>query len=377
MTLKQLADQILLRRYGSKYNSDADIDIREIYDIIIKEINALIKVEHRNVNLSDGERYVPNAALATYSVPVVSEAGAKTVSKSEKLFGNFELDFLYWSTVDPLNWVQNDGTTGWLSSATSANIATTKTGDSTFDFLITGIKLPKGKTQEDLYRFLLAGSKNAYIRFNGPDDTTPKFFATRGITNLLVGTNFLKFTYTWSASLLLPEDILQIIGSTNNILVDSANYIQPLDSISLVETTIVDTRGRGKITLPTQPIGLPRGMGIWTIGADGPFEQETYIPIQAGEAALVLGITHNGLSQSTTRRVYYEWYNNNTVYFNRSAADLPANVTVRLFVVDPAKLGEYDLLPIPADLEESVILRVLDLIKADGPIDITADKLTQ
>jgi hypothetical protein len=54
---------------------------------------------------------------------------------------------------------------------------------------------------------------------------------------------------------------------------------------------------------------------------------------------------------------------------------MPPQVIVRLVVVDPETIGEYDLLPIPADMEENVIMKVLDILKADGQPDVKTDKL--
>jgi hypothetical protein len=63
------------------------------------------------------------------------------------------------------------------------------------------------------------------------------------------------------------------------------------------------------------------------------------------------------------------------VYFNKKASEMPPQVIVRLVVVDPETIGEYDLLPIPADMEENVIMKVLDILKADGQPDVKTDKL--
>ena len=75
------------------------------------------------------------------------------------------------------------------------------------------------------------------------------------------------------------------------------------------------------------------------------------------------------------RLIAYEWYHNNTVYFNKKASELPEKVLVRLVVVDPEAISEYEQLPIPADMEEAVIIRVMDILKADGQPDLKTDKL--
>jgi hypothetical protein len=46
---------------------------------------------------------------------------------------------------------------------------------------------------------------------------------------------------------------------------------------------------------------------------------------------------------------------------------------IQLLVVDPEQLGEYDLLPIPADMEFEVITSVLQIIQPQRASDESND----
>lgn len=372
MTLKQMAEQILLRKYGSAYTDDANIDEREVYDLVIKAINKLIKTEYMDINLPMYERYVNGSAIATYDVAVTSDTGARIVSTKCSTFPEFSYSELAWSTADDEGWATEDDEY-WSLGAQGAQVVVTEISQSVYRIALTGFSLPSGKTPQDIERFILSGSSNSYLRFNGAQTGTPSLFAKIAINNLIVGENVIRFDYHWQDSLLLDQDILSVIGETNNILIGSNTYTENIPSISVCEVTITDTRGRAKIALPAHPISLPHGMGIWSIGhPDDHFL--SYVPVQPNEMSVLANVSHTGLKQILAGQTAYEWFGHGTVVFNKLATEMPSTVRVRLVVVDPSQIAEDDLLPIPADYEASIIEAVLNILAADGPADLRTDK---
>jgi hypothetical protein len=372
MTLKQMAEQILLRKYGAAYTDDANIDEREVYDLIIKSINALIKTEYTNIHIPLVERYVNGSAIATYDVPVTSDTGAKALDRKCYDFGQFGYSAQVWSVEDGIGWSTEDDQY-WALAGQGVSIIVTEVSQAQYNILISGFTLPEGRTPNDLESFIRAGQFNSYIELVNAQEGTPSKFALVGISNLVVGENFLRFDYFWQDSLVLDQDILNIIGETNNILIGSNTYFETIPSIQRCDIKITDTRGRAKITLPAQPISLPHGMGIWNIG--NPNDHfSAYIPVQPNEMFIMSGVSHTGLSEILSDQVSYEWYGHKTVVFNKPASAMPSTVRVRLVVVDPEQVGENDLLPIPADYESAVVEAVLNILNTDGPADLRTDK---
>jgi hypothetical protein len=372
MTLKKLAEQILLRYKGSRPTADTDLDEREIYDLIIKTINAQIKLEQFNVNLPQSERFVPNAGLATYVVDVASDTGLIFTEKVCARFGKLGSTAFPWATTGNDPWQTEDGDNWTVDGFGGATISIADE-QTYYDVLITGLALPKSRTAQELENFIKAGTSNSVLTFVGTEPTTPSTFAIIGMQDIAVSNSTISFKYFVNLANTVDEELIPVIGPTTDLLKTEV-YNEFITDFERCDYGVVDTRGRAKITLPAQPIALPRGMGIWHIG-DYRDVDSAYIPIQAGEHAILKGVSHTGLNSALGRLVAYEWYGNSTVYFNKTAGQMPEKVLVRLVVVDPETLGEYDLLPIPADMEEAVVVRVLEILKADGQPDVKTDKL--
>ena len=59
--------------------------------------------------------------------------------------------------------------------------------------------------------------------------------------------------------------------------------------------------------------------------------------------------------------------------FNKSLANLPTVIDMQLIVVDPAKISSSDVLPIPPEMEETVIIEVYKLASMAGVEDRIVD----
>lgn len=126
-----------------------------------------------------------------------------------------------------------------------------------------------------------------------------------------------------------------------------------------------------RIKLPFVPMKLLMGMGVFDITVpDDPFGELTFIPVPAGAWNLRQGV---GLLSPLMGQIGYIW-EGAYVYFTQ---DLPTqninSVDVKLVGVDVMSLGEYDPLPLTADMEADVIRQVLNVLTARGISDKVVD----
>jgi hypothetical protein len=124
---------------------------------------------------------------------------------------------------------------------------------------------------------------------------------------------------------------------------------------------------RIKSTLPAFPLKLPRGIGVYQIfdpaNIDCPF-----IPLEMGQKGL---LSSQALISDLLGQVGYEWYGNDVIYTKDLTQPSPINITMRLVVLDISQYSDYDILPIPSDMEWEVVQDVYKVF-ATEPI---ADKL--
>lgn len=111
-----------------------------------------------------------------------------------------------------------------------------------------------------------------------------------------------------------------------------------------------------KLTLPAMPVKLPKDIGCFHIGAD-PFN--SWIPIPQG---LFQMLAREPLISDVLGQVAYERNGYDVVFTKNLPGQTPAITSaafVKLLVVDISLLSEFDPLPIPADMEDTVITEVL------------------
>lgn len=131
--------------------------------------------------------------------------------------------------------------------------------------------------------------------------------------------------------------------------------------------TVTQDGTRSKSTLPAMPLKLPRGIGVYQIfdpaNMDCPF-----IPLEMGHWGL---LKSQPLINDLLGQTGYEWYGMDIIYTKDLTQPSPIEVTMRLVVLDINQYSDYDILPIPADMEWDVIQEVYKLFSTE-PI---ADKL--
>lgn len=132
---------------------------------------------------------------------------------------------------------------------------------------------------------------------------------------------------------------------------------------------VVQYGTKSKSTLPAMPLKLPRGIGVYQIfdpaNLDCPF-----IPLEMGQQCL---LSSQPLINNLLEQTGYEWYGMDIIYTKDLTQPTPIEVTMRLVVLDISQYTDWDILPIPAEMEWDVIGEVLKLYMPE-PV---ADKLVE
>jgi hypothetical protein len=113
----------------------------------------------------------------------------------------------------------------------------------------------------------------------------------------------------------------------------------------------------GKTALPAYPIQLPLDMGVWSVSSEGEGAR-AYIPIKTDFWDL-LGAEDEGLLEDQVG-FYVE---GRFIYYTSAPT---ATVKLKLLIINPALLSEFDPYPIPADMEIKLIERVVAMLASRG-----------
>jgi len=170
---------------------------------------------------------------------------------------------------------------------------------------------------------------------------------------------------------LLVSQVINRLLKTEHLSVNmplGADY-PPHTLITTYKVARKKLEGTGEISrdyylrLPVMPISLPRNMGIWSITDDQGSTE--YIPIESGQQHHLR--KQEGLFLMELQPYY--WVEGQTIFiryplFDINPDDQKIGIRVKLLIVDPNVIGEYDYLQIPIEMEEAVVKEVLTLIGA-------------
>jgi hypothetical protein len=172
------------------------------------------------------------------------------------------------------------------------------------------------------------------------------------------------------------SDIKVLVGQVINKMLKVSHFNETMrdgdripDGLMLatyLDIDVVAYGDRSKATLPAVPISLPRGVGLFqVIPMDGevPNGRCEYFPIPAGQWFM---IKEEGLISDLMGDIGYENYGTH-ILFTKDLTTMESPVSkvcVRMAVVDVSKLGDYDLLPVPADMEADVIRETYNILSA-------------
>lgn len=115
---------------------------------------------------------------------------------------------------------------------------------------------------------------------------------------------------------------------------------------------------KSKAVLPVKPLMLPRNMGVWSVYLPDEPDKE-FIPLQMGQSSLLKSqlMINNLLGQ-----VGYE-VRGLDIYFTKDITQggQPTNVNVELVIMDISQYGDYDILPVPPEMEWQIVQEVYKL----------------
>lgn len=152
------------------------------------------------------------------------------------------------------------------------------------------------------------------------------------------------------------------------VLMANGETVPPNLMLATYESVpVVQYKNVSKSILPASPVLLPRNMGVFHISKTDDIDNP-FIPIPSGLYGIIkpqrlLGEV-NGLTS-------YQVFGNEVVYNKDLTQTGVTNVFMRLAVTDIDKLGDYDVLPIPADMQSKIIQAVYNLFVQLPPADKT------
>lgn len=120
---------------------------------------------------------------------------------------------------------------------------------------------------------------------------------------------------------------------------------------------------RSMSILPAYPLSLPKNMGLWQV-SDENNPDRLFIPLLSGQWGIASPMDY---LPSVSGIISYENEGLDIIYTSDLTKLYPNpvnNVRVKLLISDISSLTDYDLLPIPPEMEGQVIKSALSLIVA-------------
>lgn len=192
-----------------------------------------------------------------------------------------------------------------------------------------------------------------------------KKYLTESILRILKGGNIR------SSSNILEADIHASMGRHINALLkmEAVNFTYPFGTsipthhmIATYEDVAVNeiSDERSYCTLPATPVALPMQIGIWRISN---CDHDFFIPLEPGMLNVASKVNHTALSAILGDELIAYEPAGSKVTFNKPKALVGDTVTVQLLTTDIASLDDYALLPIPTDMESTIVNLVVNDFK--------------
>lgn len=380
-TLNKISEQIWRQVKGGTPSDDTELLLPEVRALVTQVLNKRLKAEHLSVHQNFGEHFPPHHLIATYDDIDVSSVSTPSTSIECTAMPDLVV--------------------------TSVQMSIEHVGENPDYFLITitGVDF-SGVTADDIEALINDASDSCALTF-GTEDLGPVSFLIAGIETFTVDGTTISFYYYpeavpetsyWTTNdglyfvtndglywtMYPPSDGPSIPTIMADYVEDSHFYLYSVIlgdtytlsydftsmSICCIET---DETGIDAVaTLPTQPISLPRGMGVWRVYRESA-PNDPFIPISSQVTAIANNVTHTNLSGILGALTAYEYINNTTIRFNQPASVIGATVSMQLLVVDYASTPDA-LLPIPADMEADIIAETIALLRQQPPLDNNNDE---
>lgn len=189
----------------------------------------------------------------------------------------------------------------------------------------------------------------------------------------------IKYLVVEQLNRLLKQERLRETSLTDFRLPDSAAIT------SYTISTIVADGDYSTFSLPAQPIAAPHGMGVYEVILNDTTDSIEYemVPIDNAYQRTFLSLYPEWNKYAPFTKSFagatggwYTWDGGQKV---RLCGDFSTgyNIKLKLLIVDISTLADTDLLPIPADMEATVIENVLMLMRARQVEDKVMDDNTK
>lgn len=370
-TLNKISEQIRRLFYAGNPSDDAELHQTEIKHLVTQELNKQLKVEQLRVNIGLNEYFPSHHLITTYDGVAVSPTLIPTVgiectplegievSSVEMTITNLSSDVVYFGIeITGLVISEDDAlliaeTIAAASDSCVLSFITENFGPTNFvigwieDFSIVGGTLSFNYSPGGLPEtgYWLTADGLGWVTGDGyywqlPDGGTP--------SSVTVPTAIEDYI---EMSSLILEGVSP--GDSNTLPFD-------FSGISICCLVSNELEIEGFVTLPAMPLTLPRGMGIWRVYRPNQ-PNAPFIPLSSHQMAIASSVSHTNLRSALGALTAYEYINNREIRFNQPASVIGTTVTIQLLVSD-FNQDHDSLLPIPADMEQTVIAEVLRLI---------------
>lgn len=185
-----------------------------------------------------------------------------------------------------------------------------------------------------------------------------------------VGYNELKIACGQVINAMLKAEYLTINGKLGEVI-PNGSVICLYEGIE-----VQSSNGKSQATLPIKPLKLPRNMGVWAVYPrytnDSNYEYDKeFIPLQMGHGAL---IKSQPLLNDLLGQVGYENFGDKLV-FTKDIKQLFPDVVLamRLVVMDISLYSDFDMLPVPPEMEWDIITQVYKMYSTQPVPDKIVD----
>lgn len=154
----------------------------------------------------------------------------------------------------------------------------------------------------------------------------------------------------------LKMEYLQTNLPTGNVIPNGA-------SIATYENVLVTQyKNVSQSTLPAMPIKLPRGIGVWQIFRPDDVNNQFIIIDNTAEFLIIGQPVLSELSGCIAATQYGD-----KVQYTRdlTTPNVDTFVTIRLIVLDISQYGDWDILPIPPDMEADIVNQAYNMFVAE------------
>jgi hypothetical protein len=161
------------------------------------------------------------------------------------------------------------------------------------------------------------------------------------------------------------------------VLADGERIPDGLMKAVFENVPVTQYKNKSRAIMPVVPISLPHNMGVWEVMAQEDLDCQ-FIPYPSGQRWMM---KREKLISKVIGQFGYE-VNAPEILFDTdlTTLDTPIHtVMLRLIVGDPTRMGDFDILPIPSDMEAVVVDDTFKLFAqrpavGDSTVDLMADQ---